>query len=35
MQTKQIYQQYKIFYIVNINRNLKNIDEKKFCFNRV
>ena len=31
MQTKQIYQKYMIFFIhVNINKNLKNIDEKKF-----
>ena len=32
-QTKQIHQKYMIFF--NINENLKNIDEKKFCFNRV
>ena len=32
-QTKEIYQKYMIFF--NINENLKNIDEKKFCFNRV
>ena len=30
-QTKQIYQKYMIFF--NINENLKNIDEKTFCFN--
>ena len=35
-QTKQIYQKYMIFFLhVNINENLKNIDQKKFCFNRV